>query len=146
MLSATSPTIEECAAKLRAVIAPLERQLRQEGAVGFTPTQVSVIGAIFRHGPIALGELASRERLAPPTISKAVASLERAGIIERVVDPTDRRVCRVVITERGEQWIDESRARRNGWLTQRIGVLTASDRELLAAAIPVLVRLLSEDV
>lgn len=134
----------EWAGRLRAAVAPLERQLRQETAGPYTPTQLSVIGAISRHGPIPLGELAARERLSPPTISKIVASLEDAGIVGRLPDRDDRRVCRVAITTAGSRWIKQSRARRNEWLAERIAMLSPPERAAIAAALPVLERLLGE--
>jgi len=97
--------VVEWAARLRAAVAPLERQLRRQGTDPYTPTQLSVIGAIYRQGPIPIGELAGRERLSAPTVSKAVASLEEAGIVEGFPDAEDRRVCRVAITAAGKRWI-----------------------------------------
>ena len=137
--------VVEWAARLRAAVAPLERHLRQQGADPYTPTQLSVIGAIYRHGPIPIGELASRERLSAPTISKVVASLEAAGIVERFPDAQDRRVCRVAITPAGQRWITKGRAQRNEWLADKIINLSAADRAALASAIPVLERLIGEE-
>jgi DNA-binding MarR family transcriptional regulator len=134
----------ELAATLRLAIAPLERQLRQQRADQFTPTQLSVIGAIFRHGPITIGDLAAQERLSPPTISRVVVVLEEHGLIERISDREDRRICRVAITASGRHWIDEGRARRNAWLAARISRLGPADRAALALAVPVLERLVDE--
>lgn len=135
----------EWAARLRASVAPLERQLRQQAADPYTPTQLSVIGAIYRHGPIPIGELAGRERLSAPTISKVVASLEETGMVARFPDSTDRRVCRVAITAAGKRWIAKGRAQRNEWLATRIANLNAAERAALAAAVPVLERLIGEE-
>lgn len=110
------------AAQLRMAIGPLERQLRRQGTDPFTPTQLSVIGAIYRHGPIALGDLAARERLSAPMISKVVASLDKAGVVRRIPDEGDRRVCRVAIATAGERWIEEGQARRNAWQIGRAHV------------------------
>lgn len=110
----------------------------------FTPTQLTVIGAIHRHGPISLGELAARERLSPPTISRVVAALEETGMIERAPDAHDRRVYRVRTTADGARWIERSRTARNEWLAGRIAALSAPERAALAAALPVLDRLVEK--
>jgi DNA-binding transcriptional ArsR family regulator len=88
-----APDLDEVAlaARLRAVLGPLSRELRQQSSEPLTATQVSVLASIYRHGPMPLGELASRERLSPPRISKVVDSLEVAGFVERTRDQADRR-------------------------------------------------------
>jgi DNA-binding MarR family transcriptional regulator len=144
--STTDETIEDWAARLRSVVPPLERSLRSQSPDNVTPTQLSVFGAIYRHGPLALGELAHRERLSPPTISKVVSSLEDRGLIERLRDAEDRRVCRVVVSQTGHEFIHEGRARRNAWLAARIEALSERERSALVAAIPVLERLVERDL
>ena len=131
------PQMVEWASRLRLAVMPLSRQLRQQATEAFTPTQLSVIGTIHRHGPVSLGDLAARERLSPPTISKVVAAIEAEGLIERIADPEDRRVCRVRVTRGGERWIERGRAARNEWLAERIAAL--------AAAVPVLERLVDDE-
>ena len=57
--------------------------------------------SIERLGPITLGELAAVEQVQPPSMTRIVARLEECGYVTRVVDPTDRRVARAVITDAG---------------------------------------------
>lgn len=135
----------DLAARLRANLIPLSRQVsRPDG--GLTPTQLSVLGAVHRHQPITLGDLASRERLSPAMISRVVASLEEDGIVERVADQHDRRVCYVKISEPGNRWIEEGRARRNAWLAERLAQLDATELDTIDAAVPLLERLISDDI
>lgn len=135
----------DLAARLRANLIPLSRQLsRPDG--GLTPTQLSVLGAVHRHQPLTLGDLAARERLSPAMISRVVASLEEQGIVERVSDEHDRRVCHVKISETGNRWIEEGRARRNAWLAERLAQLDATELDTLDAAVPLLERLISDDI
>ena len=128
--------------KLRSIIGPLERELRQVDVEGFTPTQLAVIGSIKRLGPISLSQLAARERLSSPTISKVVSALEDAGLVVRELDADDRRVWRVRLTDAGETFVEEGRQRRSEWLAERLARLSARERATLHAAIPVLERLL----
>lgn len=132
------------AGRLRLVIGPLERQLRTVDVEGFTPTQMAVIGSIARLGPIALGQLAARERLSAPTISKVVGGLEEAGLVVRELDANDRRVWRVRMTDAGEEFIEQGRQRRSQWVAERLARLTAKDRATLLAAVPVLEQLLED--
>ena len=45
----------------------------------------------IRGGPLTVGELACRLDLTLPTVSGVLADLDRAGLVERHPDPTDRR-------------------------------------------------------
>jgi DNA-binding MarR family transcriptional regulator len=135
----------ELAAHVRTTVMPLARQLRQHASDGLTPTLLSAIGSIARHGPITLGDLASRERVSPPMITKVVTSLEAEGLVERTVDPADRRVSRVSLTAKGQTWLMEARALRDAWLAKRLSTLTQNEVDTLAAALPLLERLLLPD-
>src|SRR3546814_20561130 len=84
------------AAQWRGAVIPLSRVLRVSADV-LTPTELSVLGATYRHGPLAMKDLAERERLSPPMISRVVRSLEKRELLERVPSEDDRRVCPVQI-------------------------------------------------
>ena len=134
--------ILELATRLRGAIGPLERQLCRQTSGPDSPTQISVLGAIYRHEPISMTELVNRERLSLPSASKTVASLEQAGFVARMPDAKNRRVQRAMLTDAGRRWIERTRTRHNEWLAERIARLSASDQ---AAAVQVLERLLDED-
>jgi DNA-binding MarR family transcriptional regulator len=55
-----------------------------------SPRHVAALEHI-RGGPLTVGELAARLGLTLPTVSGVLADLDRAGLIERYPDPTDRR-------------------------------------------------------
>jgi DNA-binding MarR family transcriptional regulator len=132
------------AARLRAVLGPLSRELRQQSSGELTATQVSVLASVVRHGPMPLGELANRERLSPPRISKVVDSLEEADLVERTRDQADRRVWLVSATPAAVRWIEQGRALRDAWLAERLVEMDGADLAALAGAIPVLERLLGD--
>jgi DNA-binding MarR family transcriptional regulator len=137
--------IAQLADRVRSIITPLARQLRQHANDGLTPTLLSAIATIGRKGPITLGELAATERVSPPMISKLVGSLETQGLVSRTTDPADRRISRVALTDAGAAWLTEARARRNQWLAHRLASLGPDDIEVLAASLPVIERLLQPE-
>jgi DNA-binding MarR family transcriptional regulator len=126
------------AGRLRISATRLARTLRRQADIGLSPSQLTVLTTIDIHGPISLGALAEHERVAPPSITKAVAKLEAAGYVTRETDPTDRRVARVRITSAGAALLDESRKRKDAWLAARLAGLSPDERERLAAALDVL--------
>lgn len=125
----------EVADRLGMAITRLARLLRQQAVDDLTPTMRAAVGTIAREGPLTLGELAASEQVAPPTVTKVVAKLEERGLVEREADPTDRRVVRVVLSDRGERWLEADRQRRHAWLAERIGNLDAVERDRLVSAV-----------
>lgn len=135
----------EIAASLRLSAARLARRLRQESDAGLTPSQLSALAAIANEGPLTLGELADHERVSPPTITRVVTKLEADGLVQRQLDPEDRRISRVQTTGAGDALLAELRERKNAWLADRIRELSAEQRRRLAAALDVLDLLAAND-
>ena len=69
------------AAHLRVSATRLARLLRRQGDTGLSPSQLSALTSIERHGPMTLGALADHERVAPPSITKVVDKLEERGLV-----------------------------------------------------------------
>jgi DNA-binding MarR family transcriptional regulator len=133
----------DTAERLRLSIARLARLLRQQDDSGLGPTITAALSTIAKHGPITLGELAAREQVAPPTITKVVEKMVAAGLIERGSDPTDRRVSLVGATPLGLERLGEFRTRRTAWLNERLHELGADELDRLEAATEVLERLVA---
>lgn len=118
----------------------LERQSQTEGAPGseLSRTQLSVLGAVVRCGPVRLGALAEVEGVNPTMLSRVVAKLEDAGLLARTTDAHDRRVATVTATDRGREQHLAMRAARARLLAARLDELDPDDRAHLAAALPAL--------
>ncbi|HEV7706209.1 MAG TPA: MarR family transcriptional regulator, partial [Gemmatimonadaceae bacterium] len=119
----------------------LRRLRREDDASGLPAPQLSALSVIVFGGPITLGDLARAEQVRPPTISKLIVTLEAKGLVDRVVDDEDRRIVRVKATARGTKLLHEGRQRRVAALVASLTALSASDRALLAHAVPVLERI-----
>ncbi len=141
----TPQAVAEMAARLRLSSTRLARRLRQQAGTGHTPSQISALATVERHGPLTLGTLAEHERVAPPSITKLLAKLEADGLVERATDPDDRRVQRVSITKAGRDLMAESRRRKTTWLTARIRELPPEEQARLADALDVLDHLTTQD-
>src|SRR5258705_2375959 len=93
----------EVADRLRLSAFRLTRLLRQQDTEGLAPTLSAALATVEREGPLTLGELAVREHVAPPSITKAVEKLVGMGLVARTQDDADRRVARVRITPAGRR-------------------------------------------
>ena len=63
-------------------------------------------------GPKALGDLAAAEQVRPPTMSRLVSEMERAGVARKVTDREDARVIRVHATPKGLRALSRGRSMR----------------------------------
>ncbi len=145
MVTTRTPTATDLAEELRLSVTRLARRLRREVETGLSPSQLSALATVERHGPITLGALADRERVAPPTVTRVVTKLAEQGLITRKPDPDDRRVTRVALTTKGRALITSSRRRKTEWLSARLAKLPKDERDRLANALAVLDHLLTSD-
>ncbi|HVC40641.1 MAG TPA: MarR family transcriptional regulator [Candidatus Saccharimonadales bacterium] len=130
---------ETSAARLRIAVARLSRRLRPTAAAGsLTPTEVDVLVAIDRRGPLRLSDLAGFAGLNPTMLSRLIPKLEAAGLMRRLASAADRRVCRVEINAKGRRLLERIRSERNDALSRLLRELNAADRSALARAVPVL--------
>jgi DNA-binding MarR family transcriptional regulator len=88
----------------------LVRTRDTESGVG--PAQLSALSVLVFGGPRSLGELAAAEQVRPPTMSRIVAGLMRAGLVRRHVTKEDRRRLRLEATARGTDLLQAARKRR----------------------------------
>ena len=137
---------EEIAARLRLSATRLHRRLRREAGDALTPSQISALAAIERHGPLTLGALAEHEGVSAPSITKVLSILEEDGLVERRPDSSDRRVSFVTTTPKGVALVEESRRRKTAWLSSRIRDLSPEDRRRLDDALDVLDSLTEKDL
>ncbi|MGH9004885.1 MAG: MarR family winged helix-turn-helix transcriptional regulator [Acidimicrobiia bacterium] len=128
----------ELAGRLRLAVTRLARQMRQQTDTGLSPTLLATLASVESAGPLTLGELAALERVAPPTITRAVTGLEAEGLVVRRIDPDDRRVARVEVTPAGRKLLERARTRKNAWLARRLRDLAPEDGQRLAEALAVL--------
>ena len=126
------------AARLRLSATRLARQLRQESDAALTPSQLSALASIERHGPVTLGALAEQERVAPPSVTKVVTKLEGAGLVMRRLDERDRRVAWVSVTPLGTSRLAQIRQRKHAWLSGRLARLDDDQRRRITEALDAL--------
>jgi len=91
-----------------------------------------------REGPIGLSELAERESINPTMLSRITAHLVEEGLLERTVDPADRRAARVVATAAGRRLRERIHRERTEALAAHLQELDRDHRELLWRALPAL--------
>lgn len=143
--AATSDRRTALAARLRLAIARTSRRLRQEGGSGLSPSHTSALATIEAHGPLTPSDLARRERLPRPAITRIVARLETQGLLVRAADTSDGRSFRLSATRKGRELLARSRTRSREYLARELATMSADEIEMLEAATVLLERLFEEE-
>jgi DNA-binding MarR family transcriptional regulator len=132
--------------RLRPVLLKLNRELRREiHSLGVTGVQATLLIQIKRAPGIGVRELASRERMSVPGMSKFVGRLEEAGLIRRAPVAGDRRRVGLVVTPAGDRVLRSVKSKRTAWLSDRLGHLTPAQLEVIDASVEPLMDLLDEE-
>lgn len=95
-------------------------------------------------GPLSINSLAERVGLDGSTVTRQVATLLRDGLVERRVDPGDRRCCRVIPSGHGRRVMAEVQRRRTERMDQLLTGWSAEDRADLARILTRLNRSIAE--
>ncbi|MGN6244079.1 MAG: MarR family winged helix-turn-helix transcriptional regulator [Motilibacteraceae bacterium] len=132
------------APRLRLAVGRLARRLKDHAVGGLSLSQLSALATVERLGSARLGDLASAERVSAPTMSRLVASLQEAGLLERASDPEDARATVLTLSRAGAQRLDEVRESRTALLADRLSRLSPDDLTRLEAALPVLESLVED--
>jgi DNA-binding MarR family transcriptional regulator len=99
------------------------------------------LAAIELLGMPTLGELAAREGVQPPSVTRIVGALEEMGLVRRVADEADRRVARVELLPEGRRTLARNRSARTAYLAARLQRLAPAERAALADLIALLERI-----
>jgi DNA-binding MarR family transcriptional regulator len=135
----------EVAARLRLAIGRLARRIRLDTEYGLPPLQHAALATIEVSGPIRLGELAQREGVTAPTMSRVLASLDERGLVARRPDPDDARSVLLSLTDEGVGVLATVRSAHTAMLAARLHRLSAEQVHSLGAALPILELLIEDD-
>jgi DNA-binding MarR family transcriptional regulator len=125
--------VRELAAALIEVSAMLVRELPNRH--GMSLTTMSTLGRLDREGPLRITALAAAEGIAQPSMTQLVQKLQRHGLLTRLPDRRDGRVCLVELTDAGRRMLAERRQDGRDWLTARLAALPGGERDQLDAAV-----------
>lgn len=117
-----------------AAIHLLRRVRKQDVVSGVGPAQLSALSVLVFAGPKTLGDLAAAEQVRPPTMSRIVAGLKRAKLIEIRRDAKDARRMQIRAAATGIRLLQKGRQRRIEYLAEHLKDLSPLELEQLANA------------
>ena len=130
------------ASRLRIAVVRLNRRLRaQTPDADVSLTQLSALSCLHKSGALSPGELASREGVRPPSMTRVIAALEERGLVARRAHPTDRRQAIVELTDAGQSRIEDEVSARERWLDLRLADLNDEERAVLCRAAEIIDRM-----
>jgi DNA-binding MarR family transcriptional regulator len=114
-------------------------------AGGLTLGQMKALAYLYQHGRCTVGEVAVGLGLAMPTASELVDKLAERGLLEREVNPSNRRQVHVWLTEEAMAFGREIHARRRAQVRQAFGELAPAERATLVRGLRALSEAIASD-
>ncbi|MYR42977.1 MarR family transcriptional regulator [Streptomyces sp. SID5910] len=138
-----SDSAARAARELHVVLTRLRRRIREvAGDEDLTPSQVSALTLVGKHGAATASALASAEGVRPQSMAATLVALDRHGLIRRSPDPADGRRQLVTLTEAGRARVEGDRRVRAEWLARAFqDRCTAEERDTVLDALALLERL-----
>jgi len=118
----------------------IRREMRSGTTGRLTVPQTRALLYIGRRPGSSLGDLAVHLGVGPSTCSALVERLVRHGLVERSVDPQERRRIQLTATEGGMAVVAGARAQTRAWLRDGLSALDHDEVERLERAMDVLER------
>jgi DNA-binding MarR family transcriptional regulator len=126
-----------------AAIHLLRRARRTDPLTGVSPAQLSAL-SVLMSGPKTLGDLAAAEQVRPPTMSRLVSEMERAGVARKTTDRDDARVLRIRATPKGLRALSRGRAMRIEAIERLLGELNREELSTVERAVGTIEKLLGQ--
>jgi DNA-binding MarR family transcriptional regulator len=95
------------------------------------PGSFWLLRSLIGDGPVRPTDLATNMGLDISTVSRHLAQLHRAGLVERSADPGDRRAQRVQLSSKGRAEVDAALASRRALLERSLNDWSDDDVEQL---------------
>jgi DNA-binding MarR family transcriptional regulator len=138
-------TTTETAARLRRAITRFNRKLRYSALGGVTPAQASMLASIEKLESPSLGDLAVAEQIQPPSVTRLVKDMMKAGLISSASDPLDRRSTRVRVTALGRRDLIAIRQRKTEFVERKLLALSPVDQRQAEKLVSFLELLLEDE-
>ncbi len=95
---------------------------------------------LFFTGPIKISELCEHMMVSMGAASQMVDRLEKLEMVERIADPEDRRVRKVVVLDKGKKFVQDNFAFSQSWLGEISANINPEQEEQITATLSILMR------
>ncbi|ALC81944.1 MULTISPECIES: MarR family winged helix-turn-helix transcriptional regulator [Bacillus] len=120
--------IEKSMRHISAIIKQKGREILNQYTI--TPPQFVGLQWLYEFGDMTIGELSTKMYLACSTTTDLVDRMEKNNLVERVKDPSDRRVVRIHLQPEGERIIQEVIKKRQEYLQSMLSSFTTEEVDI----------------
>ena len=100
---------------------------------------------LFFKGPIKISELCEHMMVSMGAASQMVDRLEKLEMVERIADPEDRRVRKVVVLDKGKKFVQDNFAFSQSWLSEISANINPEQEEQITATLSILMQSLGKN-
>jgi len=80
--------------------------------------QAYALAHLFFKGPLKMSDLCEHMMVSPAAASQLIDRLEKLEMVERISDPNDRRVRKIIVLEKGKNFVQENFRFSQSWMTE----------------------------
>lgn len=102
-------------------------------------SQAYVLTFLHYNTPSKISEICEHMMVSAAAASQMVDRLENQDLVQRVLDPGDRRVRSVVLSEQGEELVRQSIEARRGWVEEVPVELNDGQLDQISSALQLLI-------
>lgn len=113
----------------------LRNALAASDDTGLPPALIGVLHVLAHQPPCRQNELAASLCVSQSSLSRQIAELVDAGLVERHPDPADGRASLVQLSDAGQQFLVDHRERRAAGLRERLAEWSQDEAEGALTAI-----------
>ncbi len=133
------------AEQLRSAVGRFVRATRAR-ADTVPPSRTETLRRLDREGPQTIADLARFRGVSHQAVSRAVAELERLGLVERAVNPHDARGYVLALSDAGRAAVETDRLARGEVIADAIRSALTPDERRALARVPALLDALTTDL
>jgi DNA-binding MarR family transcriptional regulator len=102
--------------------------------------QIEIISFIGPDGSATMKEIAGHLKITPPSVTTIIAEMEKKKIIERNVDPSDRRRVSIVFSKSAKTMYSSISKKKKEVLDAMLSRLSVNDKKELERIITILIK------
>ena len=111
---------------------------------GFSMPQFFLLMQVHHRHRCGISDLSDHLEITNAAASQLVDKLVRAGLLERVENPSDRRAKQISLSPAGEAFVEKAIAERSRWVNALAGILTPEEKVKIADTLEIMTQALKK--